>query len=258
MSESDRSSPAVCPLSVACRVGCDRWRRSRDRRALVEFISENPGVDIDSLDGLSTLAITDGGVAEPVEVLETVRTVASTGLLPLSYDDDRFEGLNTLVAWLLSAGTVDPSSHVPYFEVSHGIDYERLDHAFARIGSTYETCERTADGAIVRPRESAPALGRLFLTLGVPEGTQTAVLRVPPYLEGSPPSVRATFVHVYLNNRGRERDGTIVVVEDRSDPFREELASLFGEVCGSPVTVVDDRIVISPLALGRLRGRVPS
>ncbi|WP_331233292.1 hypothetical protein [Natronorarus salvus] len=258
MAETDLSPRAVCPLSVACRLGGERWRRSRDRRSLVEFVSENPDVDLDSLDGLSTISVTDGD-ADPGEVLETVRAIASAGLLPLTYDDDRFEGLNRLVAWLLSAGHVESSSHVPYFEIHHGMDYERLDRAFVRIGHGYERAEATSNGSsVVRPREAASALGRVFLTLGVPEGPHSSARRLPPYLERCPPPLRTTFAHVYLNNRGREREGAIEVVEEGPEDYRRALAALFGEVCDAPVSVVDDRIVLSPIAVGRLRGRLPS
>lgn len=241
--ESGMSSPVVTAVDIATQTGASVWLDTEGYRRGIELAVAHPDVDPASIASVVALPETDGSDATPPTVmLAEIQRAARRGWVDLPYESSAFQGLNKLVAWALSAGGVDPD-YTPFFEVSHGVDYERLDRAFERIGCDYEAVGGSTSACRVRPRETATALGRVLVTLGVPVGEPSVLTTLPAYLAECPEHLRRAFAYTYVHNR---RSSAEPPAPERNSPaFRRALAAFLTRTTGESATVTDGRLVLS-------------
>ncbi|WP_188884473.1 hypothetical protein [Halarchaeum grantii] len=86
------------------------------------------------------------------------------------------------------------------------------------------------------------------MSLGLPHGAKSeGDVTLPNALEVAPRSVQYKWVEVYLLNRGLKQTDkdSIVVKEERSHAYREELAMFFEQLGGGTVTVSEYAVTLS-------------
>ncbi|MDL5360628.1 hypothetical protein [Halalkalicoccus sp. NIPERK01] len=233
-------------VDIATRTGASVWLETEGYRRGIELAVAHPDVDPDSIASMVTLPEADGrnepDAIAPAAMLAEIQRAARRGWVDLPYESPAFQGLNKLVAWALSAGGVE-SDYTPFFEVGHGVDYERLDRAFERIGCDYEAVGGSASTPRVRPREAATTLGRVLVTLGVPIEEPSALTTLPAYLAECPEPLRRAFAYTYLHNR---RSSAEPPAPERNSPaFRRALAAFLTRTLDAPATVTDGRVVLA-------------
>lgn len=182
----------------------------------------------------------DGSRPDAVRGLEAAR---QHGWLPVEPGDPVFRGLNVLVAWNLSGGSITKGTFVPQWTVNADDDRAILDRA-AELANTILDTTRAVSAAKtteLRPARDASVLGRVLYVLGVPAGPKNAEQPdgVPDYLEDASEQIRREFVQTYVHTRGQVRDDSsgIQLTEERSAGYRESLAALFEAVTGEAVSV---------------------
>lgn len=184
----------------------------------------------------------------PPESFAAVETLAEAGWLDLDWDGKQFRGLNVLVAWLVSSGSID-GSYAPRFDVEPetvGACTNGLEHA----GATAYEVRRDDSGqaAAVRVEENAAVLGRLLSALGAPALGHTADrYGLPPYLAVAPDAVRKWFGEIYLLNKGSPRPGRrepIAISEDRSRAYLESVVALYRSLCDGRVRLGGERTIV--------------
>lgn len=225
--EEKPSSLVLSPIDIAVHTGGVAWGEGERWRRGIELASMDSKVDTRSVASTVPLSVSDRSYTTMVaEIQQATRK----GWVELPYDSVAFYGINTLVAWALSAGYL-AADYTPYFGIQHGTDYERLDSAFERLQSQYEPAGATTQfRQQVRPREAASSLGRVLATLGVPVGQPTDRTTLPAYLSECPHSLQRAFSHTYLNNRVHYDDAKPPACERQSPVFRRELAAFLSRV----------------------------
>lgn len=190
-------------------------------------------------------------------------TLADVGWLDLDWDGKQFRGLNVLVAWLVSSGSLD-GSYVPTFRVEEetvSACTNALDHADL---SGYDLRhDDSGRPATVRIEDHPRVLGRLLAALGAPAlGLAADRYGLPPYLAVAPEGVRNWFAEIYLLNKGSPRPARrepIAIREDRSRAYLESVVALFRSLCdgrvrlGGEGTVVFDDTALSEFELASKR-----
>jgi len=166
----------------------------------------------------------------------------SLGLFDLDWEGEQFQGLNELVAWVFSGGTVSMDRYVPLFHV----DTPHLDvctAAVERAGAPDYAVESTPGGGdtkSVRITDAGSVFGRLLVALGAPRGNKhesSQRFGLPCYLGAAPELVRRRFAEIYLLNRaGTAADrNSMFVHEERPDAYLEGLAGLFRSLTDAEV-----------------------
>lgn len=245
--ENGAVSPPLTAIDIAVRTGTDGRVEADAYRHCIELAATYPEIDPESL--VATLSGTvESDIGSTTMVVE-IQRAARQGWVGLPYHSPKFQGLNKLVAWALSAGHVAPD-YVPSFEIRHGSDYERLDRAFDRLGCEYEPVDESPRR--VRPTEMATTVGRILVTLGVPVGEPNVRTTLPEYLSDCPDSLRREFAYTYLNNRTRSADSYPPACEQRSPSFRRELAAFLTHVTGESIPIIDDELVLRSEITSRL------
>ena len=223
--EDETPPPVLSAVDIAVHTGGAVWKEGAGCRRGIELASLYPEVDPRSI--AATISIPESNELDttPATMLAEIQCATRRGWVSLPYDSPAFYGINTLVAWTLSAGSLG-RDYTPYFGIRHGTDYERLDRAFERLQSRYERADADAQFTErVRPREAATSLGRVLATLGVPIEPPTEGTTLPAYLHDCPPPLQRAFSHTYLNNRARYSEGKLPACERRSPVFRRELGA---------------------------------
>jgi len=195
------------------------------------------------------------------DCVRAVHTAEANDWLPLTINSAVFPAFNTLVAWILSSGSIDAEQFVPSFVVDDAAARSRIADALRELGLGVRVVrdQEHARATEVIPDSAASVLGRMLTVLGVPQGEKNnnAEVRLPVYLGVAPPSIREEFVDVYLWNRGQTHaeKATITVHEDRSQEYLEQLAVLFRQVSGGSVSVAGQNVILSADAARNLYGR---
>lgn len=194
----------------------------------------------------------DGDHSRP-DVARAVRIAEANGWIPLDSDRQTFRTLNRLVAWVLSAGSID-ERYLPTFVADTRADRHRLVGLFDDLGIDYRVVEDERTGTTrYRPAVHASVLGRLFSVLGAPAGpAASGPIALPGYLDRAPRRVRREFAETYLRNRAPE-GGDPVLLREGSTGYRSELAALIEAVSGERVTVSGGAVVVSADATRALR-----
>lgn len=191
----------------------------------------------------------EGKTPAVVAGLETARDY---GWLEIDTTDPAFEPLNTLVAGIYAAGSLNPDNWIPIFALNeHGFESAIVD-ALEAAGVGWQEHEEDRDGnrgPTIRPAHDGAVLGRVLHVLGVPIGKKAHLedLSLPDYLDDAAADVRDSWVRTYLLHRGYEdrTSDSIQILEDRPRSYRRELADLIESVADAPVRAGDQSVTIS-------------
>lgn len=220
----------------------DPWVRVEEYQRVIKYAAEYPSKKsaavasaLDLPRSRIRLWVDSDGMPDP---MRGIQVCESHGWFDIEYATPPFTGLNVLVAWTFSGGSIN-QSFVPYFTIEHGHS-DILTTAFDHVGVGYTTLREDSDGRAteIRPAEDASALGRLLVALGAPRGEKNsdARLTLPQYLDDAPFVTRLDFARTYLHNRGVVRtdreNQPIQFREERSDQYRTELHSFLRAVTG--------------------------
>lgn len=177
---------------------------------------------------------------------------AELGLFDLDWDGEQFRGLNELVAWVLSGGTVQ-ERYTPVFNVepdTRGVCEAALDRARAP-GYVYD--DQGGTTAVIRITDGQALYGRLLVALGATQGWKGKQrFGLPCYLPLAPDAVQRQFVAIYLLNRAvlRPDRDRLIIREERPDAYLDALAGLVRGVTSAAVTrATDYRIYLDPSVL---------
>lgn len=190
-----------------------------------------------------------------------IQAAESHDWLPLTIESDLFPAFNTLIAWILSGGSIDADRVVPSFVVDNDEGRVRVENALDDLGLGVRTVRKSDAGRSTElvPASDASVFGRMLTVLGAPQGEKNSgsELSLPPYLGAAPSWLRDEFVDVYLFNRGQTHTekATITLHEDRNREYLEELAALVRQVSGGEVSVSGQNVVVSADAARNLYGK---
>lgn len=232
----------------------DAWECVQDYHAVLDHRDRNPQVGPSKIANALDLPRSrvrpwlNGSTPDPVRAIQAAR---ERGWLDMEFNDRTFQGLNVLVAWILSGGSLN-SNFVPQLAVSDEQDERRVDAAFDAVGVEYDFL-RGGDSQRAteyRPIEEASLLGRILRVLDAPLGRKNEEARIvlPHYLADAPRTIRQSFIRTYLNNRGHLNDnnGVLRFREDRADRYLQSLASLIHETTGERVSVSEKNVIVAP------------
>lgn len=224
----------------------DPWERVQEYQRVLEYTGEHPNKGSSAV--ANALDLPRGRIrpwmdnnARP-DPTRGIQAAESHGWLDLSWENDIFAGLNVLVAWVFSGGSIDVEHYVPRFAVTSDADRNRLTVALEHVGLQpkvirEETEKRAAE---IRPAEYGAILGRLLSVLGSPVGTKNtdSQFSLPPYLDKAPHQIRLDFARTYVLNRqtprGDRPNRPIQLLEQRSATYRRDLVKFLSEVVGDP------------------------
>ena len=201
--------------------------------------------------------IEDDGRPDPVRGIQTAE---DRGWLPLTIDDDQFQAVNTLVAWVCSSGSID-ERFAPTFVVDDAVGRQRIMDALDELGVDGRVIREDDSGRAteITPDSDASALGRILAVLGAPQvgKDSEAEPSLPEYLRFAPAGVRSRFVDVYLFNRAQisADTQTLSLHENRREEYLAELATLIQQVSGGDVSVSGRSVVASAEAVRNLYGK---
>ena len=246
--------PAALARTYDARSYADTWDAVRDYHAVLDYHARHP--DRGSTAVASALDLPRGRVRSWLEgsVPDPVRGIqraSEHGWIDPDLDSGTFRGLNALVAWVFSGGSIDSQWYVPRFSVDREANRELIDRAFETLGVEYDFIRSTSAHRATeyRPVEDAAVLGRVLTVLGAPTGTKNdrSSIELPAYLEGATDLVRREFIQVYLLNRGQRPagKGTVTFREDRPPVYLASLAELIGATTGERTTVSEKNVIVS-------------
>ncbi len=220
----------------------DPWERVQEYQRVIKYAAEHPNKASTAVSSALDLprgrirSWVDGdGMPDP---MRGIQICESHGWLDVDYTEPPCTGLNVLVAWVFSGGSIN-ESYVPSFAVESGAS-SILDTAFDHVGVRHTMFREDDDrrATEIRPADDASALGRLLVALGAPTGNKNpdAQMSLPEYLREAPFVTRLDFARTYLRNRGAVRtdrkNRPVQFREDRSRQYRAELRSFLRAVAG--------------------------
>lgn len=166
----------------------------------------------------------------------------------------QFRGVNALLSWVYSGGSVLEKTKVPYITVHSDADEVLLKRAGSWAGVDIDMARSGGDGRAreFRTGEHGSIFSRFLLVLGAPLGDKNPrnEITLPDYLDKSPPRVRREFLQIYLRNRGNLKPDTnlLRIRENRSEGYLQSLARLFKNETGESVSVSDKNVILSVAA----------
>jgi hypothetical protein len=242
----------------------DPWERVTEYQRVLEYTADHPNKGSTAVATALELPrgrirpwMDSGARPDPVRAIQTAE---AHGWLDLDHGAAPFTGLNTLVAWIFSAGAVATENYVPTFHVTPET-HDCLEMTLALANVSDYRIEHTDDpsrATELRPTTDQTALGRLLVALGAPLGEKNtaADIELPSYLAEAPETTRITFAQTYVWNRATdnpERENhPAQVMEDRSDRYRRELQALLDDVAGGEIRGSDWPLYLTPAAAATL------
>ncbi|MFC7166087.1 hypothetical protein [Halospeciosus flavus] len=233
----------------------DPMRAVEDYRRVQEFAAEHPDAGRTRVGNALDLPPSrvrtwlNGGMPDCVRGLHVAQ---DHGWVPLSETDDVFVGgLNVLVAWIFSGGSISVENFSPSFTVDGPTARIRLESALETAGVEYRVVHEDESGRATEFRigEGETVLGRTLAALGAPVGEKNVDtdLSLPEYLDDASTAVREEFVTVYLQNRLSQDQGRTEARfrEERPDAYCEALGGLLDAVLDVEVTVSKQNIFLS-------------
>jgi hypothetical protein len=192
--------------------------------------------------------IDEGGKPDAQRGLERANEY---GWIDVNASSRTFDGLNRLVAQVFAGGSITADTYAPWFAIPSDDVQQRLTEACRAIGADYEIVrEHKSDQATeLRIRDIGSILGRVLAALGAPVGEKARNddITLPAYLDEVSQWHRLDFARIYVQNRGAQYDtkDTISIREDRSQEYRDEVASFLENTIGESVTSGDQDITLS-------------
>lgn len=188
------------------------------------------------------------------DCLRGLQVAEENGWIGVDSTSDTFRGLNAMVSWTFSGGSIDQQWFRPFFVVRDDLDRAIVDRAAESVGTEVDITRSATKGRAqeVRPIEHASVLGRVLVVLGAPVGEKNEenVVALPPYLSAAPQRIAREFVQVYLHNRAQVRQNTDMLRfrESRSLGYLESLAALIRRSTGEQVTLSEKNVHVSAAA----------
>lgn len=212
------------------------WERVAEYEQVMEYKSHHPNKGSQAIASVLDLPRSrirpwlDGAAPD---VVHGIRAAGEHGWLNLHADDPVFRGLNALVAWIYSGGSIN-EWYTPFFTIDDATDRDRLERAADRANVALRVSRQDDPGHAdeLVPTEDAAILGRVLVTLDTPVGNKVTIRRLPSYLDGAPDGLRREFARVYLQNRGvaRPDKGIWQIREERPEQYIRTLARFFDDV----------------------------
>lgn len=250
-------NPAALARTYDAQSYADTWDVVRDYHAVLDYHARHPDRGSTAVASALDLprgrvrAWLEGSVPDPVR---GIQRASEHGWIDPGADSGTFRGLNALVAWIFSGGSIDSRWYVPRFSVDREENRELIDRAFEALGVEYDFIRSTSAHRATeyRPVEDAAVLGRVLAVLGAPTGTKNdrSSIHVPAYLDEASDRVRREFIQVYLLNRGQRPagKGTVTFREDRAPAYLGSLAELIRATTGEQASVSEKNVIISAAA----------
>jgi hypothetical protein len=235
----------------------DPWRAVEDYQRVRDFQAQHP--DMGSAAVASRLDLPRGRIRRWMEgsrpdCLRGLQTADDHGWITLDPRSDVFRGLNALLAWIASGGSIEREWYVPSWTIRNEADHELLDRAAEYAGTELDFVRGRSEGRAMelKPVQDGAVLGRVLTVLGAPRGEKNAQnpTTLPDYLADAPERIAQEFVQVYVHNRGHVRADTdrIRFREERPRAYLEALARLLRWLTGERVAVSEKNVVISAAA----------
>lgn len=256
--------PKAFVRTYASRSYADPWEAIEDYQRVLEFAAEHPNLGSSAV--ANRLDLPRGRIRQWMDgsrpdCLRGLQVAEERGWIGVEPDGDTFRGLNALVAWVYSGGSISTPWCAPYLAVRHARDRQLVERAADLAGVTVDETRSGGDGRAreLKPVEHASVLGRVMVCLGAPRGekNERSGVRLPGYLEAEevPERVSREFVQVYVHNRGQRRADSDVIHfrEDRSTGYLRSLAGLIERLAGESVTVSEKNIILSAPAARAVR-----
>lgn len=191
-----------------------------------------------------------------------IETARKHGWVNVDTDSSVFRGLNVLVAWIFSSGSITAANYSPYFVLDDHDDEPLLTAAadLADVDLHYTRSLGADRSAELRPVRDGSVLGRVCSVLGAPVGQKSAgsAIELPAYLTHVDERLAREFVQTYLLHRGEHQEGTDYrrFREERPAGYLESVGELIRRLTGEAVTV-EGRTVNISAAAAREIGRWP-
>lgn len=237
------------------RVYDDPWEAVQDYYEVMSFAHEHPEAGARPIARYFNLP--RGRVSpwlrdskpDPVRGLESAR---KHGWIDVDPGSDVFRGLNALLAWIFSGGSIASKTFVPYLVLRTHHDAPYLTKA-AVLANT--ELDFTRDASATRARELRPTtdasiLGRVLTVLGAPVGDKDEDVRLPDYLHAVSDRLAQEYVQVYLHNRGQEENGETVIRfgDTRDEVYPRSVARLIRRLTGERVSASGQDVELSRAA----------
>ncbi|WP_247005170.1 hypothetical protein [Halosolutus gelatinilyticus] len=243
-------APPDLARTYSGRAYSDPWDAVEDYQRVLEYSGRRPNAGGQAI--ASALSLPrgrvrpwlDGSIPRPVQGIQTAE---SHGWLPLSEDNEHFETINRLVAWVCSLGTIKPNLFTPYFRYRSDADRDRLEALLETLGLEPQPF-RTDSGprsAEISISEDGAVFGRLLVCLEAPTDDETIDI-APQYLNDVSKAAQSDFARVYVQNRAEHwewNDRYVIEHANRSDRYRRSLATFFATL-GADADVHEDAISI--------------
>lgn len=235
-----------------------------DYQRYLEVVSEHPNLGSYALASLLNLPRgrvrpwTNGArpdVVRGLQIAEVKGWLSNTNPTP-----ERERALVELAAWVLSSGSLSISRDTGA-RISFVLDDDRRKE-FAVVASkanldfrlVHETDTERATEA--RPSEAGSVLARVLHAMGVPAGGKSATrpIALPEFVRNLDTDARAAFALVYVKNRavGFNTKDTLIIQEERSDTYLEDIAVLLRSLTDEAVTRGENKITVSAAAAREL------
>lgn len=223
----------------------DSWKRVKQYRRVQQYCTTHPDQGSAAVASALNLSrsrvrtwVDNDGMPDP---MRGILACEGHGWLDLNYGDPPFSGLNILLAWIFSGGSIS-SGFAPRFAIDGASDRHRITAAFERVGIDYriERAHNANRGTEVVPVADVSLFGRALVALGAPQGAKhsDSDLSLPSFLSTAPQATRQAFAGTYVLNRGVENKSRanfpLQIVEQRPSAFRRELLALFRELVDEP------------------------
>ena len=217
------------------------WDRVEDYRRYLDYTADYPNKGSGAVASALELprgrvrAWMNGSKPDPVRAIEIAE---ENDWFDLTWDSEVFAGLNILIAWVFSGGSITTENYVPQVAVTNKTR-GCAEQALRTIGveDIIVNREDNANRATeIKPKRHAAVLGRYLTVLGAPVGekNQTRSLSLPPYLEEAPWDVRRDFMCAYVWNRGTIRrdldESPVQIREERSSDYRAAIFELLNSL----------------------------
>ena len=250
----DRSvlvSPERLARTYSGRAYEDPWDIVDDYQRVLEYTGRNPNASASRVASALSLPrgrvrpwIDEGAIPHPVRGIQTAE---SHDWVPLTEDDDAFDPINKLVAWVCSRGTVKPDTYSPYVRIESDADRKRFDAVLADLGleSTELRTDDTHRSTELTIRDDGAVLGRLLTCLDAPTDDDTRDI-APHYLIDVSTAAQREFARVYLENRAvywNFNNRWLIEHQNRSDRYRRSLATFF-QTLGAEADVHEDAVSV--------------
>lgn len=232
----------------------DPWECVQDYQRVLEYTGGKPNkgsTAVSSALNLPRSRVRPWMEGSRPDAVRAIMVAEDKGWVNFHRNREIFRGLNVLVAWIFSGGSIIQDNYSPLFVVDNPNQRDLLDITGGILGVEFEF---TREGEGMRSDEMSPnkhgtVLGRVLHCLGGPVGDKNEKnpSSIPEYLAEADSIIARDFITVYVINRGTivpERNGAIQLSEVRSPLFRRSLANLIKRETDSPTSVHKHKVYL--------------